>query len=147
MTSPTRRAAMEPASVAAFTDPTSPRTRTATQPLRRYSLPIRTTLAVFTIASAASTAPTKPRVSINPNASFTLAPCWSSAVTYQEACTKAIDRMKGYCLLVCGSLAVGPLLTAWASFLFAKLLLKDHEGRFRRERSERLHRTGTCRSG
>ena len=45
-------------------------------------------------AVCASTAPTKPRVSINPNASFTLAPCWSSAVTYQEACTKAIDRTK-----------------------------------------------------
>ena len=40
---------------------------------------IRTTLAVFTIASAASTAPTKPRVSINPNASFKLTPCWSGA--------------------------------------------------------------------
>ena len=30
MSSPTRRAAIEPASVAAFTEPTSPRTRTAT---------------------------------------------------------------------------------------------------------------------
>ena len=39
----------------------------------------------FYIASAASTAPTKPRVSINPNASFTLAPCWLPVGSVAEA--------------------------------------------------------------
>src|SRR5436190_17102072 len=68
--SPTRRAAAAPASVAALTAPTSPRTVTVTNPAPMYSLPIRTTLAVFTIASAASIAPTNPFVSIRPKASM-----------------------------------------------------------------------------
>src|SRR5437660_2007177 len=72
--SPTRRAAAAPASVAAFTAPTSPRTITVTYPAPIYSLPINTTLAAFTIASAASMAPTKPFVSIIPNASSDMQP-------------------------------------------------------------------------
>src|SRR5574337_1112708 len=53
--SPTRCAAAAPASVAALTAPTSPRTITVTYPAPIYSLAMRTTLAVLTIASAAST--------------------------------------------------------------------------------------------
>src|SRR2546426_1610427 len=71
--SPTRRAAAAPASVAAFTAPTSPRTITVTYPAPIYSLPIRRTLAAFTMASAASTAPMRPLVSISPNASCDMA--------------------------------------------------------------------------
>src|SRR6185295_1711265 len=67
--SPTRRAAAAPASVAAFTAPTSPRTNTVTYPAPIYSLPSSCTLAALTIASAASTAPTKPFVSTIPSAS------------------------------------------------------------------------------
>src|SRR6478672_7628443 len=67
--SPTRRAAAAPASVAAFTAPTSPRTRTVTYPAPMYSLPTRTTFAALTIASAASTEPIRPRVSTMPSAS------------------------------------------------------------------------------
>src|SRR5258706_4002037 len=69
--SPTRRAAAAPASVAALTAPTSPRTVTVTNPAPMYSLPISTTFAVFTIASAASIAPTSPLVSTIPRASMT----------------------------------------------------------------------------
>src|ERR1700730_12196754 len=68
--SPTRRAAAAPASVAAFTAPTSPRTITGTSPEPIYSLPMRTTLAALTIASAASIEPTRPLVSIIPSASL-----------------------------------------------------------------------------
>src|SRR5215470_12486813 len=67
--SPTRRAAAAPASVAALTAPTSPRTRTVTYPAPMYSLPTSTTLAALTIASAASTEPISPRVSTMPSAS------------------------------------------------------------------------------
>src|SRR5580700_7440875 len=68
--SPTRRAAAAPASVAAFTAPTSPRTITVTYPEPIYSLPMRMTLAAFTMASAASIEATRPLVSIIPNASL-----------------------------------------------------------------------------
>src|SRR5262245_19478422 len=67
--SPTRRAAAAPASVAAFTAPTSPRTITVTYPAPMYSLPARTTFAVLTIASAASMEPISPFVSTRPRAS------------------------------------------------------------------------------
>src|SRR2546427_8799751 len=70
--SPTRRAAAAPASVAALTAPTSPRTITVTYPAPIYSLPIRTTLAALTIASAASIEPTNPLVSIIPKASLAM---------------------------------------------------------------------------
>src|SRR5512147_2439694 len=66
--SPTRLAAAAPASVAAFTAPTSPRTITVTYPPPTYSLPMRVTFAALTIASAASIAPTRPLVSTIPNA-------------------------------------------------------------------------------
>src|SRR6202795_3394769 len=52
--SPTRRAAAAPASVAALTAATSPRTITVTYPEPMYSFPMRMTLAAFTMASAAS---------------------------------------------------------------------------------------------
>src|SRR3954447_3679851 len=67
--SPTRRAAAAPASVAALNAPTSPRTITVTNPAPMYSLPTRTTFAALTIASAASTEPINPRVSTIPSAS------------------------------------------------------------------------------
>src|ERR1700749_1564022 len=67
-TSPVLLAATAPASVAALTAPTSPRTITVTRPPPICSRPSRTTLAAFTIASAASIAPTSPRVSIRPSA-------------------------------------------------------------------------------
>src|SRR6202008_1975556 len=68
--SPTRRAAAAPASVAAFTAPTSPRTITVTYPEPMYSFPMRMTLAALTMASAASIEATRPLVSIIPNASL-----------------------------------------------------------------------------
>src|SRR5213596_1198739 len=69
MSSPTRRAAAAPASVAAFTDPTSPRTIAVTRPASTFCQPTNTTLAVLHIASAASIIPTRPRVSTRPSAS------------------------------------------------------------------------------
>src|SRR5207302_5903761 len=69
MSSPTRRAAAAPASVAAFTEPTSPRTIAVTSPASTFCQPTKTTFAVFTIASAASIMPTRPRVSTMPSAS------------------------------------------------------------------------------
>src|SRR3954468_12350381 len=67
--SPTRRAADAPASVAAFTEPTSPRTMAVTRPASTFCQPTKTTFAVLTMASAASIIPIKPRVSIIPSAS------------------------------------------------------------------------------
>src|SRR6478672_4861399 len=67
--SPTLRAAAAPASVAAFTDPTSPLTMAVTSPASTFCQPTNTTFAVFTIASAASIMPTRPRVSTRPSAS------------------------------------------------------------------------------
>ena len=66
---PTRSAAAAPASTAAFTAPTSPRTITVTRPEPIFSLPTSSTLAALSIASAASIAPTRPLVSTIPNAS------------------------------------------------------------------------------
>ncbi len=62
-----RRAA--PASVAALTAATSPRTIAVTSPASTFCQPTNTTFAVFTIASAASIMPTSPRVSTMPSAS------------------------------------------------------------------------------
>src|SRR6478609_3582572 len=67
--SPTRRAAAAPASVAALTEATSPRTIAVTSPASTFCQPTNTTLAALTIASAASTMPTRPRVSTIPSAS------------------------------------------------------------------------------
>src|SRR5690349_9235320 len=67
--SPTRRAAAAPASVAALTDATSPRTIAVTRPASTFCQPTNTTLAALTIASAASIMPTRPRVSTRPSAS------------------------------------------------------------------------------
>src|SRR5262245_54594497 len=69
--SPTRRAAAAPASVAAFTEPTSPRMIAVTSPASTFCQLTRTTLAVLSMASAASIMPTRPRVSIMPSASPT----------------------------------------------------------------------------
>ena len=55
--------------VAAFTDPTSPRTMAVTMPASTFCQPTKTTLAVLTMASAASIIPTRPRVSTSPSAS------------------------------------------------------------------------------
>ena len=57
MSSPTRLAAAAPASVAAFTDATSPRTMAVTRPASTFCQPTNMTLAAFTIASVASTMP------------------------------------------------------------------------------------------
>src|SRR5262245_1357506 len=67
--SPTRRAAAAPASVAAFTEPTSPRMMAVTRPASTFCQLTSTTFAVFSIASAASIMLTRPRVSIIPSAS------------------------------------------------------------------------------
>src|SRR4051812_24028385 len=72
--SPTRRAAAAPASVAALTAPTSPRHMTVTYAAPMYSLPISVTLAVLTMASAASTDPMRPLVSMRPRASWDIRP-------------------------------------------------------------------------
>jgi hypothetical protein len=73
--SPTRRAAAAPASVAAFTAATSPRTSAVTYPEPIFSYPTRVTFAAFTMASEASIMATSPRVSIIPSASPMLPPC------------------------------------------------------------------------
>src|SRR5262249_30149864 len=67
--SPTRRAAAAPASVAAFTPATSPRTIAVTYPAPIFSHPTSVTLAALTIASAASIIATSPLVSTIPSAS------------------------------------------------------------------------------
>src|SRR5262249_13624046 len=67
--SPTRRAAAAPASVAALTAATSPRTSAVTEPAPIFSQPTSVTLAAFTMASAASIMATSPLVSTIPNAS------------------------------------------------------------------------------
>ena len=69
MSSPTRLAAAAPASVAAFTEATSPRTIAVTSPASTFCHPTNVTFAAFTIASVASTIPTNPRVSTRPRAS------------------------------------------------------------------------------
>src|SRR5688572_33093254 len=68
-TSPTLRPAAAPASTAAFTAPTSPRTIAVTRPASIFSQPTKVTLADLTAASAASIIATRPRHSINPRAS------------------------------------------------------------------------------
>src|SRR4051794_10939238 len=67
---PTVLAASAPASVAAFTAPTSPLMMTATSPSPTCSRPMMVTLAAFTMASAAASAATYPLVSIIPMALF-----------------------------------------------------------------------------
>src|ERR1017187_1034935 len=68
--SPTRRAAAAPASVAAFTAATSPSTKAVTRPLPTFSQPANETFAAFNMASDASKSATSPFVSIMPNACF-----------------------------------------------------------------------------
>jgi anaerobic selenocysteine-containing dehydrogenase len=58
-----------PASVAAFTDRTSPRTIAVTSPASTFYQPTKGTLSAFTMAAAASIIPTRPWVSIIPRAS------------------------------------------------------------------------------
>src|SRR5262245_58074616 len=67
--SPTLRAAAAPASVAAFTEATSPRMSAVTRPASTFCQPTNVTFAVLTMASIASTIPTQPRVSTMPRAS------------------------------------------------------------------------------
>src|SRR6185503_17285362 len=69
ISSPTRRAAAAPASVAALTEPTSPRINAVTSPASTFCQLTSVTLAVLSIASAASIMPIRPRVSIMPRAS------------------------------------------------------------------------------
>src|SRR5439155_20549668 len=107
--SPTRRAAAAPASVAAFTAPTSPRTCTVTYPAPMYSLPTRRTLAVLTMASAASMAPTRPLVSTMPSASMAIALSFFAAGA--ECSTLTPCAPIRYCSRVC------PTSIAHSSFL------------------------------
>src|ERR1019366_8158258 len=72
--SPTTLAAAAPASTAARTLPTSPRTIAVTYPPPICTVFTSSTLAALTIASHASTRPTRPRVSINPIASLIRSP-------------------------------------------------------------------------
>src|ERR1700733_11041090 len=72
VTSPTCEAASAPASVAALTAPTSPRTTTDTNPPPTSLRAIISTLAALTIASAAESAGTYPLVSIIPIARFAI---------------------------------------------------------------------------
>ncbi len=78
--SPTRRAAAAPASVAAFTEPTSPRTIAVTRPASTFCHPTNTTFAALHMASAASIIPTRPRVSTMPSASPISSPLRRSAM-------------------------------------------------------------------
>src|SRR5215212_8906696 len=68
ISSPTRPAASAPASTAAFTDPTSPRTIVVTNAPPIWIVLTTSTLAALHIASVASTRPTQPLVSIRPSA-------------------------------------------------------------------------------
>src|SRR5262249_50285776 len=70
--SPTLAAALDPASTAALTLPTSPLHSTVIRPPPIGMVFTRLTLAALTMASLASTLPTYPFVSIIPNASFIL---------------------------------------------------------------------------
>src|ERR1039458_6303366 len=76
--SPTAFAAADPASTAARTLPTSPRTIAVTKPPPICTVFTSSTLAAFTIASHASTSPTRPFVSINPIASLIWSPLLGS---------------------------------------------------------------------
>src|SRR5689334_7828657 len=67
--SPTRLAASAPASTAARTLPTSPRTTVVTNPPPTCTRPPRLTLAALSMASVPSIIPTRPLVSIRPRAS------------------------------------------------------------------------------
>src|SRR3954470_24833114 len=67
--SPTRLAASAPASTAARTLPTSPRTIVVTNAAPMPTRPTRLTLAALSIASVASMTPTRPLVSTRPSAS------------------------------------------------------------------------------
>src|SRR3954468_838155 len=82
--SPTRRAAAAPASVAAFTEATSPRTIAGTRPASTFCHPTKTTFAALTMASAASIMPTRPRVSTRPSASPGRS-CATAAILLRDA--------------------------------------------------------------
>src|SRR4051812_4491060 len=73
MTVPTRPAASAPASTAAFTAATSPRTNAVTMPLPALSQPIISTFAAFSIASVPSMRETSPLHSSRPSASLGIA--------------------------------------------------------------------------
>src|SRR5687768_16820597 len=68
ISSPTRPAASAPASTAALTLPTSPRTIVVTKAPPIWIVFTTSTLAALHIASVASTRPTQPLVSIRPSA-------------------------------------------------------------------------------
>src|ERR1700730_13001650 len=96
--SPTRRAAAAPASVAAFTAATSPRTMAVTYPEPIFSQPTSVTLAALTIASEASIIATRPRVSIMPSASPMLFPPWPAVEKFRPArLLKKSDGLKFDC--------------------------------------------------
>src|SRR6185436_15539390 len=79
MSWPTRSAAAAPASTAAFTAAVSPRNLTVTSPASAFSVPNNRTWAALSPASAASMAPTRPRVSMSLSASP--ASSWSGVLT------------------------------------------------------------------
>src|SRR5579862_1612819 len=100
MSSPTFRAAAAPASVAALTDATSPRTMLVTIPASTFCQPTNVTLAVLTIASVASTMPTNPRVSTMPSAS----PVCDLATAMSCATLSLLTRKRGRVVTLRGSL-------------------------------------------
>src|SRR5688572_602236 len=73
MTWPMRPGASAPASMAAFTAATSPRTKAVTMPLPALSQPIISMFAAFSIASVPSIRATNPLHSSNPKASIGMA--------------------------------------------------------------------------
>src|SRR5262245_38126435 len=72
MTCPTRPADSAPASTAAFTAATSPRTNVVTIPLPALSQPLICTFAALSIASVPSVSATSPLVSSNSSASLAI---------------------------------------------------------------------------
>src|SRR5213080_1220590 len=88
--SPTRPAASLPASTAAFTLPTSPRTIVVTNAPPIWIVFTSSTLAALHIASVASTSPTQPLVSISPKAlpqePFLLLPSFSAMAFSGNRC-------------------------------------------------------------
>src|SRR6187455_3451732 len=84
MTVPTRPAASAPASTAAFTAATSPRTNAVTMPLPALSHPIISTLAAFSIASLPSIRATRPLHSSRPRASLGIAGPFSAGNSLKQ---------------------------------------------------------------
>src|SRR5678815_280018 len=91
MTVPTRPAASAPASTAAFTAATSPRTNAVTMPLPALSHPIISTLAALSIASLPSIRATRPLHSSSPRASLGIAGSFRDSLLEQFQVRRRIE--------------------------------------------------------